>query len=103
MFARGFDKEIRKLETIQDLDYWLGIQCLDEILDQTPVGFKMIVGVDAQDKLGPGDELTEGILGPYCEGVGTFLTFSMPQTVRTALTYWAKDPRVFTRPVEISH
>ena len=26
MFARGFDKEIRTLETIQDLDYGLGIQ-----------------------------------------------------------------------------
>ena len=26
MFARGFDKEIRTLETIQDLEFWLGIQ-----------------------------------------------------------------------------
>ena len=41
--------------------------------------------------------------GPYCEGVGTHSSqISVLCTVRTALIYCAKDPLVFTRPVEIS-
>ena len=42
--------------------------------------------------------------GPYWDGVGTNSSHSrVLWTVRTALTYCAKLPRVLTRPVEISH
>ena len=42
--------------------------------------------------------------GPYCEGVGTQSSQSkVLWIVLTALIYWANDPLVFTRPVEISH
>ena len=42
--------------------------------------------------------------GPYCEGVGTHSSHnSVLWMVLTALIYWANEPLVLTRSIEMSH
>ena len=54
---------------VKDGDYWNGILNPDEVVANTPKNFRVIVGADVQDVLGPGDDdLTADLLGPFCEG-----------------------------------
>ncbi len=79
-----------------DGDYWDNIVELDDLIASTPFGYKVIVGADVQDALGPGEIFTSCVLGPYSEGIrgdkgDLFLALALEHRLR-ALNTFERDP-----------